>query len=56
MPSVKFRRDTVATTNALSARQNDLSMVPSCSGEALLEIQATKARVTVQNTTRDAPN
>jgi hypothetical protein len=32
-PNVKFRSETVAMTNALAARQNDLRIVPSCSAD-----------------------
>jgi hypothetical protein len=53
---VKFRSDTEAITSALSARQKDLSMVPSCSGDLLLEIQIIKSKIVAQNIPRDAPN
>lgn len=56
IPNVKFRRDTVAMTRALSARQNDLSMVPSCSGELLLEIHKTKNKMVILEIIRDSTN
>lgn len=51
-PNVKFRSDTVAITNALAARQNDLRIVPSCSEDGLLLIHSTH-RATVESAIRD---